>query len=207
MPLAYQSSPLSLGTTQHKQKLRRSLCPCSFLGLALIPLTPWPEAAPRVRFPFLSLCRMLRLSFLPHASILSGPVSTLLSSKGAAFFKRPHLHLWFNSNVINTMKPPLTTTPSQKSPVVFSLSPILCSKRTLSAPLCHLPLSAPCGICIDHLYWSCGQKLYPHVSVKHLEDEPCSQWPHRIKVKSDQRIVQGCSCLSGKFWFSNLQKA
>ena len=49
---------------------------------------PRPEAALPVCFPFLSLCRMLRPSFFAHAGVLSGPVSTLFSSKGAAFFQK-----------------------------------------------------------------------------------------------------------------------
>lgn len=164
MPLAYQSSPLSLGTTQHEQKLSSLPAPSWACTYTTDPLA---EAAPEFAFPssLFAGCSG-RLSCPMQASCLGLCHAALF--KRSSLFQRPHLHLWFNSNVINTMKPPLTTTPSQKSPVVFSLSPILCRKRTLSAPLCHLPLSARCGICTLVVCIGRGHKLYPHVSVKHL---------------------------------------
>ena len=206
MPLAYQSSPLSLGTTQHEQKLRRSLCPCSFLGLHLYHWPPGPKLLPEFAFPssLFAGCSG-RLSCPMQASCL-GLCPRCSLQKEQPFSKDPTSisDLILMSSIPWSLPwPP----PQARNPPLFSLSLPFSAGREHSAPLCHLPLSARCGICIGRLYWSCGHKLYPHVSVKHLEDEPCSQSPHRIKVKSDQRTVQGCSCLSGKLWFSNLQKA
>lgn len=79
------------GNDTSRNLRRESSLSRSFPGPHSEPLTPWPEAAPPACLPFLSPCRMRRPSFFPHPGILSGPVSTLFSSKGAPFFKRPHL--------------------------------------------------------------------------------------------------------------------
>ena len=155
MPLVYQSSLLSLATSARAEILGELSVPAPSRGLTQNHWPPGLKLLPQFAFPSSLLAGCAgRLSFPIQASYL-GLCPRCSLQKEHSFSKDPHLHFWSNSNVINTVTPSLTTTtPSQKSPVVFSVShspQYLPGRSLLLSAACHyLPYVAfVLIICID----------------------------------------------------------
>ena len=149
MPLAYQSSPLNLGTAQDGQKSYESSPSCSFPGPALIPLTPGPKLLSQFAFPSsLFVGCSGRLSFPVQASCL-GLCPRCSLQKEQPFSKDP-ISI---SDLILMSIPwslPWPPPPRARNHQLFSLSHSL-----QDLPEHSLLLSATSTLCpMWHWYWS-----------------------------------------------------